>query len=217
VGLGLLIFEVSQSHSDITLGRAPLDAWSARRQKLNMTTYNTHNREASMFLAAFEHATPASEWPQTHTLNRTATGNSLWRHRSTKMSRRNHYLSCKPKLQRQEPVELGQCNKELIQGTGWIILLSTDSRPAPRTSSPLPKGCLSPFPRSTDPRTWSWGFFSGYSRGLVYMALLVRCTAQYFGALEWKFNCQCLCSVDSATMARFVWVLYPKGDGGLGT
>jgi len=31
VGLGLLIAEVSKSHSD-TLGRIPLDEWSARRR-----------------------------------------------------------------------------------------------------------------------------------------------------------------------------------------
>ena len=54
----------------ITLGRTPLDEWSARRRDLCLTTHNTHKRQTSMPPAGFEPAIPASEWPQTHALDR---------------------------------------------------------------------------------------------------------------------------------------------------
>jgi hypothetical protein len=56
-----------------TLGRTPLDVWSARRRDLYLTTHNTHNRQASMPPAGFEPTISASEQPQTHALNRAAT------------------------------------------------------------------------------------------------------------------------------------------------
>jgi hypothetical protein len=57
-----------------TLGRTPLDEWSARRSYLYLTTHNTHNRQTSMPPAGFESAIPASGRPQTHALDRPATG-----------------------------------------------------------------------------------------------------------------------------------------------
>jgi hypothetical protein len=48
-----------------TVGRTPLDEWSARRRDLYLTTHNTHNRQASMPLVGFEPTTPAGERPQT--------------------------------------------------------------------------------------------------------------------------------------------------------
>jgi len=54
----------------ITLGRTPLDEWSARRRDLYLTTNNTHKRQTSMPPAGFEPTIPASERPQTHTLDR---------------------------------------------------------------------------------------------------------------------------------------------------
>ena len=56
-----------------TLGRTPLDGGSARRRDLYLTTYNTDNRRTSVSPAGFEITIPASEWPQTHTLDRAAT------------------------------------------------------------------------------------------------------------------------------------------------
>ena len=41
----LLIHEVSRR---TTVGRTPLDVWSARRRDLYLTTHNTHNRQTSM-------------------------------------------------------------------------------------------------------------------------------------------------------------------------
>jgi hypothetical protein len=57
-----------------TLGRAPLDEWLAGLRDLYLTTHNTHKRQASMPPARFEPAILASEGPQTHTLDRTASG-----------------------------------------------------------------------------------------------------------------------------------------------
>jgi hypothetical protein len=57
-----------------TLGRTPLDEGSARRRDLCLTTRNIHKRQTSMPSAGFEPAIPASGRPQTHALDRTATG-----------------------------------------------------------------------------------------------------------------------------------------------
>jgi hypothetical protein len=50
VGQGLLLIEASRSHSfrHITLGRTPLDEWSARRRDLYLTTHNTHSQETDI-------------------------------------------------------------------------------------------------------------------------------------------------------------------------
>ena len=65
-------FTITLRHS--TLGRTPLDEWSARRRDLYLTTHNTHNRQTSIPLAKFEPTIPESERPQTHALARSATG-----------------------------------------------------------------------------------------------------------------------------------------------
>ena len=62
----------TQGHT--TVGRTPLDKWSARRRDLYLTTHNTHNRQTSMPPAGFEPAIPAGDRPQTHALDRSATG-----------------------------------------------------------------------------------------------------------------------------------------------
>ena len=54
-----------------TLGRTPLDEWSARRRDLYLATHNTHKRQPP---AGFEPAIPAGERRQTHALGRAATG-----------------------------------------------------------------------------------------------------------------------------------------------
>jgi hypothetical protein len=46
LGQDLLIHEVSRWIT--TVGRTPLDDWSARRKDTNLTTHNTHNRQTSM-------------------------------------------------------------------------------------------------------------------------------------------------------------------------
>jgi hypothetical protein len=71
--LGALIFEVSRSHSDTTVGRNLREKWSAHRRDLYLTTHNTNKRQTSMPPAGFGPAIPASEQPQTHALDREAT------------------------------------------------------------------------------------------------------------------------------------------------
>jgi len=49
-----------------TVGRTPLDEWSARRRDLYLTIHNTHNIQTSMPTVGFEPTIPTSERPQTH-------------------------------------------------------------------------------------------------------------------------------------------------------
>jgi hypothetical protein len=57
-----------------TVGRIPLDEGPARRRDLYLTTHNTHNRQTSKSPAGFKPTIPVSKLPQTHALDRTATG-----------------------------------------------------------------------------------------------------------------------------------------------
>ena len=74
LGHGLLIIEVSQSHSDTPQSVVILWMTYQPVEDLCLTKHNTHNRETSVSPAGFEPTTPASEWPQTHALDRAATG-----------------------------------------------------------------------------------------------------------------------------------------------
>jgi hypothetical protein len=65
-------FTITFRHT--TLGRNPLDEGPARRRDLYLTTHNTHKRQTSMPPAVFEPSIPAGERPQTHALDRSATG-----------------------------------------------------------------------------------------------------------------------------------------------
>jgi hypothetical protein len=56
-----------------TPGRT-LDECSAQRRDLYLTTHNTHKRQTSMPSARWKPTIPASERPQTHALDRAATG-----------------------------------------------------------------------------------------------------------------------------------------------
>ena len=62
----------TQRHT--TVGRTPLDEWSARRKDLYLTTHNTHNRQTSKPLEGFELTISAGEWPQTYAVDRAANG-----------------------------------------------------------------------------------------------------------------------------------------------
>ena len=79
MGHGLLIHEVSRSHTQrrTTVGRTPLDEWSARRTDLYLTTHNIHIRQTFMPPVGIEPTVSAGERPQTCTLDRTATGTSI--------------------------------------------------------------------------------------------------------------------------------------------
>ena len=66
-----------------TLGRTPLDEWSALRRDLYLTTHNTHKKQISMSPAGFEPANPESELWQINALHRAANGVSLLNYDST--------------------------------------------------------------------------------------------------------------------------------------
>ena len=69
-----------------TLGRNPLDEWSARRREFFLTIHNAHKRQTSMHPVEFEPTIPANERPQTQALDRTATeiGVCVYIHRKKK-------------------------------------------------------------------------------------------------------------------------------------
>jgi hypothetical protein len=61
-------FNITLRHT--TVGRTPLEEWSARCRDLYLTTHNTHNRQICMTPAGLEPTIPASERPQSHALRR---------------------------------------------------------------------------------------------------------------------------------------------------
>jgi len=68
----LMFLDHTQRRS--TVGRTPLNEWSARRRDLYLTTHNNHNRQTCMPPVGFEPTISAGERPQTYTLDRAATG-----------------------------------------------------------------------------------------------------------------------------------------------
>jgi hypothetical protein len=60
-----------------TVGRTPLDEWSARRRDLYLTSHNTHNRKTSMTPVGFEPTISAGERPQTYALDRAVAGTGI--------------------------------------------------------------------------------------------------------------------------------------------
>jgi hypothetical protein len=72
----------TQRHT--TIGRTPLDEWSARRRNRCLTTHNTYNRQISMPPVGFEPKISADERPQTYALDRETTGTGIDLSRWTK-------------------------------------------------------------------------------------------------------------------------------------
>ena len=60
-----------------TVGRTPLDEWSARRRDLYLTTHNTHNRQTSMPPVGVEPTISPGKRPKTYALDRAATGTGI--------------------------------------------------------------------------------------------------------------------------------------------
>jgi len=65
-------FEIIFRHTAI--GRTPLHDWSARSWDIYLKANNTHCRQTSLSPAGFKPAIPTIELPQTHALERAATG-----------------------------------------------------------------------------------------------------------------------------------------------
>jgi len=72
VGLWLLNFEVSRSHSDTPHSVELL--WTSDQPSQRPLPDNTNNRHTSTLPAGFEPAIPVSQQPQTHALDRAVTG-----------------------------------------------------------------------------------------------------------------------------------------------
>jgi hypothetical protein len=73
---GLIILTVFRLQTT-TVGRTPLDERLARHRDLYLTTHNTHNRQTSLPLVGFEPTIQQGERPQTHALDRVATGTGM--------------------------------------------------------------------------------------------------------------------------------------------
>jgi hypothetical protein len=56
-----------------TLGRTPLDEWSAHCRNVYLSSHNTQNRRTSMAQAEFEISIPVSERQEAHTMDHAAT------------------------------------------------------------------------------------------------------------------------------------------------
>ena len=65
---------LDQTQRRTTVGRTPLDEWSARRRDLYLTTQNSHNRQTSIPPVGFEPTISAGERPQTYALDRATSG-----------------------------------------------------------------------------------------------------------------------------------------------
>ena len=85
----------SQQAWQTTFAITPLDEWSARCRDLYLTTHNIHKKQISMPSAGFEPTIPASERPQTGTLDHAATGIGHF----TKMFRAKNFCGVPHSLQ----------------------------------------------------------------------------------------------------------------------
>jgi hypothetical protein len=78
-GYGLLIHGVSLiTQRRNTVGRTPLNEWSACRRDLYLTTHNTQNRQSSVPSAGFEPTISAGQRPQIYGLERAAHGTGCY-------------------------------------------------------------------------------------------------------------------------------------------
>jgi len=91
--LHLITYDTHIHTLSLSLCRNPLDEGSARRRDLYPTTLNTHKRQTFISPSGFEPAIPASEWPQTHALDRAATGVSTLKYRTIKFCGSCHKTS----------------------------------------------------------------------------------------------------------------------------
>ena len=60
----LFLMVLDHTQQSTTVGRTPLDEWSARRRDLYLTTHDTHNRQISMPPVEFEPKISAGERPE---------------------------------------------------------------------------------------------------------------------------------------------------------
>jgi len=80
-----------------------------------MTTHNIHDGQTSMPPAGFEPAIPASEWPQTHALDHSATGIGTWTNRTL--------LKHKRKLVGILENQIGALEMDIMEGCCYMLML----------------------------------------------------------------------------------------------
>ena len=85
---------LDHTHRSITIGRTPLDKWSARCRDLYLTKHNTHNRQTSMPPIGFEPTISAGERPQTYALDRAATGTGIYIHNFLNLNKVLEFCWC---------------------------------------------------------------------------------------------------------------------------
>jgi hypothetical protein len=70
----ILLRFVDHTQGRTTVGRTPLDKWTACRRDFYLKTHNNHNRQTSMSPVVFEPIISAGERPQTYALDCVASG-----------------------------------------------------------------------------------------------------------------------------------------------
>jgi hypothetical protein len=116
---------VDHSQRWATVIRTSLEEQSALSRGLYLTKHNTHKRRTSITSAGLEPAFPASERPQTFTLDRTATGIDTTRLNTEIL--RSPYTACLCVLcgsQTRHHYLIGFHNRDrmcLLRGTDWIF------------------------------------------------------------------------------------------------
>jgi hypothetical protein len=93
--------------------RTPLEEGSTQRSDLYLTTHNTPKRLTSMPPAGFEPALPAGERPQTHSLDRAATGIGQFKHNSQSCNYDHFCRTSNPGLEINTGMDISRL---------WIIL-----------------------------------------------------------------------------------------------
>ena len=76
VGQDLHIIEASRSRSDTTLGKTPLDEWQVCRRDSTDNPQHSHVKDIHA-PGGFEPTIPGNERPQTHALDRGASGTGI--------------------------------------------------------------------------------------------------------------------------------------------
>ena len=74
----LFLMFLDHTQRRTTVGRTPLDEWSARRRDLYLTTHDTQNRQISMPPVGFEPTISAGERPAAELITRPEESYRLW-------------------------------------------------------------------------------------------------------------------------------------------
>jgi len=102
----------------ITVGRIPLDEWSARRTYLYLATHNTHNRQTSMPTVRLEPTISAGERPQTYALVRAAVGTGFDRTWEDQIFWSERYEASSGRLANGRLFAVELLSKPLLHGAG---------------------------------------------------------------------------------------------------